>query len=76
MYATARAAYTDDREEVVTHELQVRSADSVAALAEIATDAEVVFNNAGVLLPESLLTGSFEHVTETFDVNVCSDRCG
>jgi NAD(P)-dependent dehydrogenase (short-subunit alcohol dehydrogenase family) len=70
VYSTARAAYTDDRKEVVTHELEVRSPDSVAALAEIATDAEIVFNNAGVLLPESLLTGSFEHVTGTFDVNV------
>ena len=70
VYSTARAAYTDDRKQVVTHQLQVRSPDSVAALAEIATDAEIVFNNAGVLLPESLLTGSFEHVTETFDVNV------
>ncbi len=44
--------------------------DSVAALAEIAGDAEIVFNNAGVLLSEPLLTGRFEHVTETFDVNV------
>src|SRR6476469_821913 len=70
VYSTARAAYTDDRKQVVTHELQVRSPDSVAALAQIATDAEIVFNNAGVLVPESLLTGSFEHVTETFDVNV------
>jgi NAD(P)-dependent dehydrogenase (short-subunit alcohol dehydrogenase family) len=70
VYSTARAAYTDDREEVVTHELEVRSPDSVAALAAIATDAEIVFNNAGVLLPESLLTGSFDDVTETFDVNV------
>ena len=70
VYSTARSAYTDDRNEVVTHQLEVRSQESVAALAEIATDAEIVFNNAGVLLPESLLTGSFEHVTETFDVNV------
>jgi NAD(P)-dependent dehydrogenase (short-subunit alcohol dehydrogenase family) len=70
VYSTARAAYTDDRKGVVTHELEVRSTDSVAALAEIATDAEIVFNNAGVLLPESLSTGSFEHVTETFDVNL------
>src|SRR6478609_4552317 len=70
VYSTARTAYTDDRKQVVTHELQVRSPDSVAALAEIATDAEIVFNNAGVLSPESLLTGSFEHITTTFDVNV------
>ncbi len=70
VYSTARSAYTDDRNEVVTHELEVRSPESVAALAEIASDAEVLFNNAGVLLQEPLLTGSFERVTETFDVNV------
>src|ERR1700747_2051714 len=74
VYSTGRTAYTDDRKNVVTHELEVRSSDSVAALAKIATDAEIVFNNAGVLLPESLLAGSFEHVTETFDVNVCGPR--
>ena len=33
VYSTARAAYTDDRKQVVTHQLQVRSPDSVAALA-------------------------------------------
>lgn len=70
VYSTARGGYADDRAEVVTHELEVRSLDSVARLAQIATDAEIVFNNAGVLLPDSLLTGSFQHVTETFDVNV------
>jgi NAD(P)-dependent dehydrogenase (short-subunit alcohol dehydrogenase family) len=70
VYSTARSAYTDDRPEVVTHELEVRSQASVAALAQIAPDAEIVINNAGVLLPDSLLTGGFERVTETFDVNV------
>jgi NAD(P)-dependent dehydrogenase (short-subunit alcohol dehydrogenase family) len=70
VYATARETYTDYRDNVVSHQLEVRSADSVAALAQTAIDADIVFNNAGVLLPESLLTGGFEHVTETFDVNV------
>lgn len=70
VYSTARSPYTDDREQVVTVELEVGSPDSVAALAELASDAEIVFNNAGVYLPEPLLTGSFENVTETFDVNV------
>ncbi|MHA7652941.1 SDR family oxidoreductase [Mycobacterium sp. ML4] len=70
VYATARSAFTDERPRVVTGELEVRSADSVAAFAQTASDADIVINNAGVLLPESLLTGSFDHVTETFDINV------
>ncbi|GGY17817.1 SDR family oxidoreductase [Streptomyces tanashiensis] len=70
VYSTARSEYADDRPNVVTVALEVRSADSVAALAELATDAEIVFNNAGVLLPSPLLTGDLEQVTETFDVNV------
>ncbi|MEU6430333.1 SDR family oxidoreductase [Microbispora sp. NPDC046973] len=70
VYSTARSAYMDDRPGVVAAALEVRSAASVAALAEVATDAEIVFNNAGILLPAPLLTGDFERVTTTFDVNV------
>jgi NAD(P)-dependent dehydrogenase (short-subunit alcohol dehydrogenase family) len=70
VYATARSAYTDDRPEVVTADLEVRSAASVAALAEVASDAEIVFNNAGTLQPGPLLDDAFERVTATFDVNV------
>lgn len=55
---------------MATAGFEVRSAESVAALAEVAADAEIVFNNAGVLLPAPLLTGDFEGVTVTFDVNV------
>lgn len=70
VYATGRSAYSDDRPKVTTVELEVRSAESVAALAEAAGDAEIVFNNAGVLWRSPLLTGDFEQVTDTFDVNV------
>ncbi|MFI6215344.1 SDR family oxidoreductase [Nocardia brasiliensis] len=70
VYSTARSAYSDPRPEVVTAALEVRSAESVAALAELASDAEIVFNNAGILLPAALSTGDFDSVTETFDVNV------
>lgn len=70
VYSTARTTYADHRPEVVTAELEVRSAESVAALAELAPDAEIVFNNAGVLLPAALLTGDLEKATETFEVNV------
>jgi len=70
IYSTARTAFTDGRPLVVPLALEVGSPESVAALAGAASDAEVVFNNAGVLLPDALLTGSFERITETFDVNV------
>ncbi|OBG32932.1 MULTISPECIES: SDR family oxidoreductase [Mycolicibacter] len=70
VYSTARTAFTDERPKVVPLALEVGSPESVAALAETAGDAELVFNNAGVLLPDPLLTGSFERITETFDVNV------
>lgn len=70
VYSTARSAFNDDRPQVVTHELEVGSADSVAALAAAAGDAEIVFNNAGVLIPDSLLAGNFDSFTETFDTNV------
>ncbi|GHC68888.1 SDR family oxidoreductase [Streptomyces flavofungini] len=70
VYSTARSAHVDDRPEVVTVELEVRSAESVAALARVAADAEIVFNNAGVLLPDALLTGDLDNATRTFDVNV------
>ena len=70
VYSTARQAYSDDRPGVLTHELEVRSDSSIAALAEVATDADIVINNAGILLPDSLLTGSMDDVIATFDVNV------
>ncbi|MFD2357728.1 SDR family NAD(P)-dependent oxidoreductase [Nonomuraea ferruginea] len=70
VYSTARSAYIDDRPEVVTAELEVRSEASVAALAKVAADVEIVFNNAGILLLYPLLTGDFERATVTFDVNV------
>ncbi|MFD0071220.1 SDR family oxidoreductase [Streptomyces sp. NPDC127166] len=70
VYSTARSAYVDERPRVVPVALEVRSAESVAALAELAADAEIVFNNAGVLHPAPLLTGDFAQAAETFDVNV------
>jgi NAD(P)-dependent dehydrogenase (short-subunit alcohol dehydrogenase family) len=70
VYSTARLPYSDDRAQVITHPLEVRSAASVDALAELAADADIVINNAGVFVPQDLLTGDFDHVTETFDVNV------
>lgn len=70
VYSTARTPHSDERTAVVSHQLEVTSTESVESLAKIATDAEIVVNNAGVLFPEPLLTGDFTHITETFDINV------
>jgi NAD(P)-dependent dehydrogenase (short-subunit alcohol dehydrogenase family) len=70
VYATARQPYADSRESVVTQALEVRSSQAVSEIAGIATDVDIVINNAGILVPEPLLTGGFEGVAETFDVNV------
>jgi NAD(P)-dependent dehydrogenase (short-subunit alcohol dehydrogenase family) len=70
VYSTAREDFTDDRPQVVTHRLEVRSEQSVAELAAVATDAEIVVNNAGILLPGPLLTADLADVETAFDVNV------
>ncbi len=70
VYSTARTAFTDDRPEVATYGLEVSSADSVAALADVATDVDIVINNAGVSHLDDLLTGSWDDITDTFDTNV------
>lgn len=70
VYSTARTEFTDDRPAVHPHVLEVRSEESVAALAAIATDVDVVVNNAGALLPGALLTGDFDAIHGTFQVNV------
>ena len=70
IYSTGRSSFTDERPEVVPVELEVRSEASVSAFAELASDAEVIFNNAGILLPGSLLTGGFDDIEATFDINV------
>jgi NAD(P)-dependent dehydrogenase (short-subunit alcohol dehydrogenase family) len=70
VYVTAREPKPDSRESVVTRPLQVRSSEAISEMAQIATDVDVVINNAGTLVAEPLLTGNFDGVAETFDVNV------
>ncbi|MEN4448393.1 SDR family oxidoreductase [Mycobacterium sp. SM3041] len=70
VYSTGRSSFTDERPEVVPVELEVRSEASVSAFTELAPDAEIIFNNAGILLPGSLLTGGFDDIEATFDINV------
>jgi NAD(P)-dependent dehydrogenase (short-subunit alcohol dehydrogenase family) len=70
VYVTAREPKPDSRESVVPHALEVRSSQAISDLAKIATDVDIVINNAGTVVMEPLLTGSFDGVAETFDVNV------
>lgn len=69
VYSTAREQYSDSRERVVSVPLEVRNEQSVTALAAVASDVDIVINNAGILLPGSLLTGDFDDITTTFDIN-------
>ncbi|WP_328810466.1 SDR family oxidoreductase [Rhodococcus sp. NBC_00294] len=69
VHSTARSPYTDERDTVVTHVLDVRSHESVNSLAAGLGDVDIVINNAGVLLPAPLLTGAFDDVVDTFEVN-------
>ncbi|ORB59374.1 short-chain dehydrogenase [Mycobacteroides saopaulense] len=70
VYSTARAPFEDSREQVVTKQLEVSSEASVATLAHDLTDVEIVINNAGVLHPDSLLSGDFDKIDATFQTNV------
>ncbi|WP_078307424.1 MULTISPECIES: SDR family oxidoreductase [unclassified Mycobacterium] len=70
VYSTARQPFEDPREQVATKQLEVASESSVQALASELADVDVVINNAGVLHPDSLLTGDLERVEATFQTNV------
>ncbi|OBH10494.1 SDR family oxidoreductase [Mycobacterium sp. E1747] len=69
VYATARAPKPSADPRVVSAELDVTDADSVAALATSASDAEIVINNAGVLGAAKLLDSDIEEVRAVFETN-------
>jgi NAD(P)-dependent dehydrogenase (short-subunit alcohol dehydrogenase family) len=70
VYATARAPIKSNDPRVVSVALDVRSAKSTAALAEIASDATVVFNNAGISGGRpSLLKSEFRDIRAVFETN-------
>ena len=68
--ATARKPRSCTDPRVVSATLDVTSAKSIAALAETASDATIVFNNAGigVKLP-SLLRSEFGDIRRVFETN-------
>jgi NAD(P)-dependent dehydrogenase (short-subunit alcohol dehydrogenase family) len=69
VYATARAPKPSEDPRVVSVELDVTRPDSVAALAALATDADIVINNAGVLGASKLLASDIEEVRAVFETN-------
>jgi NAD(P)-dependent dehydrogenase (short-subunit alcohol dehydrogenase family) len=69
VYATARSPKPSDDPRVVSVPLDVTDAESVAALAATAKDADIVVNNAGVLGGTQLLTADIEEVRAVFETN-------
>ncbi|HWT49436.1 MAG TPA: SDR family oxidoreductase [Mycobacterium sp.] len=69
VYGTARAPKPSEDPRVVSVELDVTKPDSVATLAALATDADIVINNAGVLGASKLLASDIEEVRAVFETN-------
>ncbi len=69
VYATARAPRPSEDPRVVSVELDVTDADSVAALAAATSDADIVVNNAGVLGASKLLASDIDEVRAVFETN-------
>ena len=69
VYATARAPKPSGDPRVVSVALDVTDPDSVAALAEAASDAQIVVNNAGAVSGPSLLHEDFAQIRAVFETN-------
>ncbi|GFG62667.1 hypothetical protein MKUB_01570 [Mycobacterium kubicae] len=69
VYATARQPQASADPRVVSTALDVTDADSVAALANLASDAEIVINNAGILGAPKLLSSDIEDIKAVFETN-------
>ena len=69
VYATARTPKPSGDPRVVSVALDVTKADSVAALAITASDADIVINNAGIAAATQLMTSDVDEVREVFETN-------
>jgi NAD(P)-dependent dehydrogenase (short-subunit alcohol dehydrogenase family) len=69
VYATARHPKPVDDPRVVAVPLEVTDAQSVAALAKTAADANIIINNAGIAGALTLLGSDIEEVREQFETN-------
>ncbi|OBK19712.1 SDR family oxidoreductase [Mycobacterium asiaticum] len=70
VYATARQPRENADPRVVGLPLDVTDANSVAALAEAASDAQIVVNNAGIAGGHNLLTDEMDEIRSIFETNV------
>jgi NAD(P)-dependent dehydrogenase (short-subunit alcohol dehydrogenase family) len=69
VYATARSPKPGGNPRIQSVELDVTDANSVAALSQIATDATIVINNAGIFPETRLLSSDFEEIRAVFETN-------
>ncbi|GBG37780.1 SDR family oxidoreductase [Mycobacterium montefiorense] len=69
VYATARAPKPSEDPRVVSVALEVTNADSVAALAVMAADTNIVINNAGTSGALNLLDSDIEEIHAVFETN-------
>jgi NAD(P)-dependent dehydrogenase (short-subunit alcohol dehydrogenase family) len=70
VYATARTPRQWDDDRVLPLALDVTSAESVAQVASVATDATIVINNAGTSGGRSLLTMPLDALRAIYETNV------
>lgn len=70
VYATARKPSAGKDPRIVAETLEVTDAESVRSLARRTGDVNIVINNAGVVIPQPLLTSPPEDVQATFATNV------
>lgn len=69
VYATARSPKPSEDPRVVSVELEVTGPKSVAALANTASDANIVINNAGTNGGPKLLSSDIEEIRAVFETN-------
>ncbi len=70
VYSTSRRPEPSADPRVVVVETEVTDADSVTALAELASDATVVVNNAGVTGGKSLLSSDLDEIRSVIETNL------
>lgn len=69
VYAAARDPRTIDLEGVHPLRLDLTDADSIARAAAVATDVDVLINNAGVSLNQNLVTGDLDAIRLEMETN-------
>lgn len=69
VYATARTPLPSADPRVISCALDVTNDDSVSALAAIASNVDIVVNNAGTIIREPLLDSTLEETRKVFETN-------